>query len=56
HLGRYGCLLKKGEKIPHPSTGRNTFVAYLNVFSRTSRREALLLAQKVREEIRYEIR
>ncbi|KAI0537242.1 hypothetical protein GGR58DRAFT_527468 [Xylaria digitata] len=56
HLGRYGCLLKRGEKIPHPSEGRNTFVAYINVFSRTSRQEALVIAKKVREEIRYEIR
>ncbi|TGJ79653.1 hypothetical protein E0Z10_g9113 [Xylaria hypoxylon] len=56
HLGRYGCLLKRGEKIPHPREGRNTFVAYINVFSRTSRQEALEIAKKVREEIRYEIR
>lgn len=56
HLGRYGCLLKRGQKIPHPSGGRNTFVAYLNVFSRTSRQEALAIAKKVREEIRYDIR
>ncbi|KAI0407692.1 hypothetical protein F4802DRAFT_605491 [Xylaria palmicola] len=56
HLGRYGCLLKRGQRIPHPSGGRNTFVAYINVFSRTSRQEALEVAKKVREEIRYEIR
>ncbi|KAI1133368.1 hypothetical protein F5Y10DRAFT_274260 [Nemania abortiva] len=56
HLGRYGCLLKRGQKIPHPRGGKNTFVAYLNVFSRTSRQEALAIAAKVREEIRYEIR
>ncbi|KAI1283995.1 hypothetical protein F5Y07DRAFT_385589 [Xylaria sp. FL0933] len=56
HLGRYGCLLKRGQKIPHPSGGRNTFVAYINVFSRKSRQEALYLATKVREEVRYEIR
>ncbi|GAP83163.1 putative glutathione synthetase ATP-binding domain-like protein [Rosellinia necatrix] len=56
HLGRYGCLLKRGQKIPHPREGRNTFVAYLNVTSWTSRQEALDIATKVREEIRYEIR
>ncbi|KAI1179162.1 hypothetical protein F4777DRAFT_586182 [Nemania sp. FL0916] len=56
HLGRYGCLLKRGQRIPHPKDGRNTFVAYLNVFSRTSREEALRIANKVRQEIRYDIR
>ncbi|KAJ2993302.1 hypothetical protein NUW58_g1879 [Xylaria curta] len=56
HLGRYGCLLKRGQKIPHPSQGKNTFVAYMNVFSRTSRQEALHIAEKVRQEVRYEIR
>lgn len=56
YLGRYGCLLKRGQKIPHPREGRNTFVAYLNVFSRNSRQEALAIAEKVREEVRYVIR
>ncbi|KAI1192704.1 hypothetical protein F5X97DRAFT_316620 [Nemania serpens] len=56
HLGRHGCLLKRGQRIPHPRDGKNTFVAYMNVFSRTSRQEALNIAQKVRDEIRYEIR
>ncbi|RYC66193.1 hypothetical protein CHU98_g44 [Xylaria longipes] len=56
HLGRYGCLLKRGQKIPHPRDGKNTFVAYMNVFSRTSRQEALDIAKKVREEVKYKIR
>ncbi|KAI1422937.1 hypothetical protein F5Y12DRAFT_570772 [Xylaria sp. FL1777] len=56
HLGRYGCLLKRGQRIPHPSGGKNTFVAYINVFSRTSRQEALDIATKVREQVRYEVR
>lgn len=56
YLGRYGCLLKRGQKIPHPREGRNTFVAYMNVFSRNSRQEALAIAEKVREEVRYVIR
>ncbi|KAI3326225.1 glutathione synthetase ATP-binding domain-like protein [Xylariaceae sp. AK1471] len=56
HISRYGCLLKRGQKILHPKEGRNTFVAYMNVFSRTSRQEALDVAKKVREEVRYEIR
>ncbi|KAI1362560.1 hypothetical protein F5Y08DRAFT_329987 [Xylaria arbuscula] len=56
YIGRNGCLLKRGQKIPHPSGGRNTFVAYINVSSRKSRQEALEIARKVRAEIRYEIR
>ncbi|KAI1260929.1 glutathione synthetase ATP-binding domain-like protein [Xylariaceae sp. FL1019] len=56
HIGRAGCLLKRGQKVPHPSVGKNTFVAYLNVFSRTSRTEALKVAETVRQELRYRIR
>lgn len=56
HVGLCGCLLQRGQKIPDPREGKNTFVAYFNVFSRTSRLEALQLAKKVREEVRYEIR
>ncbi|KAI0479662.1 hypothetical protein F4859DRAFT_443823 [Xylaria cf. heliscus] len=56
HLGRYGCLLKRGQRIPHPRDGKNTFVAYMNVFSRTSRQEALDIAEKVRKEVKYKIR
>ena len=56
YIGRNGCLLKRGQKIPHPSGGRNTFVAYINVFSRKSRQEALEIARQVRDEIRYKIR
>jgi hypothetical protein len=56
NVSRYGCLLKRGQRIPHPSGGKNTFVAYMNIFSRTSRQEALDIAKTVRDEIRYEIR
>ncbi|KAI1816355.1 glutathione synthetase ATP-binding domain-like protein [Poronia punctata] len=55
-VGLSGCLLKRGQKIPHPGTGKNTFVAFFNVFSKKSRREALELAERVRREVRYEIR
>lgn len=54
-VNRYECLAKKGQKIPHPSTGANTFVAYFNVFSK-SRNEALVIAAEVRKEVRYSIR
>ncbi|EME40076.1 hypothetical protein DOTSEDRAFT_65943 [Dothistroma septosporum NZE10] len=42
---------KKGDRIPHPSTGTNTFVAYLNIFSRESRAHVLEMATEVRREI-----
>lgn len=55
HVSRYGCLLKRGERVPHPSTGVNTFVAYFNVFSRKGgRREALKVAEEVRAEVRVD--
>ena len=56
HVSRYGCLAKRGQRIPHPHTGINTFIAYFNVFSRLSRREALKLAAVVREEVRFVFR
>jgi hypothetical protein len=56
HVSRYGCLAKRGERIPHPHTGINTFIAYFNVFSRVSRIEALELAAVVREEVRFVFR
>lgn len=53
HISRSATLIKRGQKVAHPSTGRNTFLAYFNVFSRDSRQEALDLARQVREEVRY---
>ncbi|UKZ83341.1 hypothetical protein TrVFT333_011149 [Trichoderma virens FT-333] len=53
HISRCGCLVKRGQRVPHPSSGVNSFLAYFNVFSRKGRREALELAEKVREEVRF---
>ncbi|KAL7913113.1 hypothetical protein GGI35DRAFT_274722 [Trichoderma velutinum] len=53
HISRCGCLVKRGQRVPHPSSGINSFLAYFNVFSRKGRREALELADKVREEVRF---
>ncbi|KAE8367379.1 hypothetical protein BDV27DRAFT_124044 [Aspergillus caelatus] len=52
-ISRCGCLVKRGQRVPHPSTGRNTFLAYFNVYSRSSREEALNIAKQVREAVRY---
>lgn len=54
-VNRHGCLAKRGQRIPHPSSGANTFVAYFNVFS-NSRKEALEIAAEVKKEVRYSIR
>ncbi|THY19407.1 glutathione synthetase ATP-binding domain-like protein [Aureobasidium pullulans] len=53
HISRSGCFVKRGQKVPHPSTGVHSFLAYFNVFSRKSRHEALQLAKEVRDEVRY---
>ncbi|CAG7917981.1 unnamed protein product [Penicillium olsonii] len=52
-ISRCATLVKRGEKLKHPSTGKNTFLAYFNVFSRVGRGEALRLAREVRQEVRY---
>lgn len=56
HISSSNCLLKRGAKVPHPSTGRNTFVAVFNIFSRTSRAEAQSIAHEVRAAVRYTFR
>jgi biotin carboxylase len=56
HISSSNCLLKRGAKVPHPSTGRNTFVAVFNIFSRTSRAKAQAIAHEVRAAVRYSFR
>jgi hypothetical protein len=53
HISRCATLVKRGQKVAHPTTGRHTFLAYFNVFSRAGRQEALDLARQIREEVRY---
>ncbi|KAH9999762.1 glutathione synthetase ATP-binding domain-like protein [Xylariaceae sp. FL0662B] len=56
NINRYGCLAKKGQRVPHSSSGTNTFIAYFNVFSTKSRQDALEIATEVRGEVRYSFR
>ena len=56
YISQCGTLLAKGDKVPHPSSGENKFLAYYIVFSRTSRVQALQIAKTIREETRYLIR
>lgn len=51
HISKALTYKTKGDRIPHPSSGTNTFVAYLNLFSRTSRAHVLDVAAEVRREI-----
>ncbi|KAE8380321.1 hypothetical protein BDV26DRAFT_290557 [Aspergillus bertholletiae] len=52
-ISRCACFVKRDQKVAHPSSGRHTFLAYFNVFSRTGRKEALEFARQVRAEVRY---
>lgn len=52
-ISQCGCFIKRGQVVPHPSSGVNTFLAYFNVFSREGRAEALEFARLVREEVRF---
>lgn len=54
HLSKHLTFAKKGDEVPHPSTGVNKFVAYLHVFSRESRAHVLDLATEARKELRIE--
>jgi hypothetical protein len=54
HLSKHLTFPKKGDKVPHPSTGVNKFVAYLHVFSRKSRAHLLDLATEARKELKIE--
>ncbi|TVY40498.1 Fumipyrrole biosynthesis protein C [Lachnellula occidentalis] len=53
-ISKHITYLRKGDRVPHPSTGVNTFVGYLNVFSRTSRAHVLEITAEVRRELRME--
>jgi hypothetical protein len=54
HISKHLTYLRKGDTVPHPSTGVNTFIAYLNVFSRTSRAHVLEITAEVRKELKME--
>ncbi|ORY06125.1 ATP-grasp domain-domain-containing protein [Clohesyomyces aquaticus] len=54
NVSRSMTFIKNGDKVPKPSSGVNTFVAYMNIFSRKSRREVLEIAKALRQEIQIE--
>lgn len=49
------CFFTKGDRIPDPNTGVNSWVAHFNVFSRSSRAHVLEVAESVRKEVRFSI-
>jgi hypothetical protein len=55
HISKHLTYFRKGDVAPHPSTGVNTFVAYLNLFSRESRSHVLDIAAEVRKELNLKI-
>lgn len=56
HISQYGCFLKRGDKVQHPSSGCNRWLAYFNVFSRRGSSETLQIASEVRREVRFRFR
>ncbi|EPE26983.1 Glutathione synthetase ATP-binding protein [Glarea lozoyensis ATCC 20868] len=53
HISQCATLVKRGDKVDHPDSGHNSWLAYYNVFSRKSRQHALELAEQVRTGTRY---
>ncbi|KAF2463257.1 uncharacterized protein BDR25DRAFT_298272 [Lindgomyces ingoldianus] len=54
NVSRSMTFIQKGDKVPKPSSGVNTFVAYMNIFSRKSRMEVLEIAKALRQDIQIE--
>lgn len=55
HISRSHCFFSKGDRVPDPSSGILTWVAYYLVTSRKSRLELMKVAQLVRQETRFVI-
>ncbi|PYI04581.1 hypothetical protein BO78DRAFT_431265 [Aspergillus sclerotiicarbonarius CBS 121057] len=54
-ISRCACFVKKGAKVYGPESGINSWVAYFNVFSRTSRQHVLELGETIRRETRFTV-
>lgn len=51
HFTGHFTFPKKGEVVPHPSSGTNRFVVYMHLFSRESRANVLELASEAKKEL-----
>jgi hypothetical protein len=47
------CHFKRGEKIPAPESGKNSWIAYFVIFSRLSRADVLGLGVTIKKEVRF---
>jgi biotin carboxylase len=45
------CFFKRGDIVPAPESGLTAWIAYFNIFSRTSRKHVLEIAERVRQEV-----
>ncbi|KAM3420965.1 hypothetical protein BST61_g4197 [Cercospora zeina] len=54
-VSQHRTFAKRGDRMIHPASGANSFVAYLHLFSRESRTHLLELATEVRNELRIDI-
>ncbi|PQE08004.1 Carnosine synthase 1 protein [Rutstroemia sp. NJR-2017a BVV2] len=55
NISRSLCFFKRGDRVPEPSSGILTWIAYYLVFSRKSRRDLLKIAELVRQETKFTI-
>lgn len=50
-----GCLFKRGDEVPDPSSGVLTWIAFFIVASSSSRHDVLESVQRLRSEFRYQL-
>ena len=55
NVSKSGCLFKRGDIVPDPSSGVLTWIAFFLVFSRISRKDVLEKAEHIRSQFRYVI-
>lgn len=55
HIAEYHCLFEKGQMVRGPEAGTLQWILSFVVFSRSSRSEAVRLAEVIRRELRYEL-
>lgn len=53
NVSKSGCLFKRGDIVPDPSSGILTWIAFFLVFSRISREDVLEKAEHIRSQFRY---
>ena len=54
-VSKFGCLFRRGDVVPAPSSGVLTWVAFFLVYSRKSRADVLEKSEEIRRQFRYSI-